>query len=134
MTRRLLDTNVLLRLVHDPNDLVRERIMAEGGFRGVCTSVIVAGELRFGVERRQSRRLAEQVETLLAGIHVLPFDEPADRRYAELRAVLERAGTPIGGNDMLIAAHALALGCVLVTDNVGELSRVPGLVVENWLR
>jgi tRNA(fMet)-specific endonuclease VapC len=61
------------------------------------------------------------------------LDEPADRRYADLRAHLEKAGTPLGANDYLIAAHVLALGLTLVTDNVREFTRVPGLVVENWL-
>lgn len=70
---------------------------------------------------------------MLAALEILPFEEPADRRYGELRDYLERQGTPIGPNDMLIAAHALALGLAVVTDNVGEFSRVPELQVENWL-
>ena len=67
-------------------------------------------------------------------IEVLPLETPADDAYGSLRAALERAGTPIGANDMIIAAQALSLGLIMVTDNVREFSRVPGLKVENWLR
>ncbi len=66
-------------------------------------------------------------------LEILPLEEPADRRYGELRVHLERQGTPIGPNDMLIAAHALAVGLTVVTDSVRVFSRVPGLHVENWL-
>ena len=77
--------------------------------------------------------MTAQLEAVLAALEVLPFEEPADRRYGELREHLERQGTPIGPNDVLIAAHALALGLAVVTDNVREFSRVPGLHIENWL-
>jgi tRNA(fMet)-specific endonuclease VapC len=71
---------------------------------------------------------------LLGALQVLPFEAPADASYGLLRTRLEQAGTPIGANDLLIAAQALALGCVLVTDNEGEFSRVEGLPLQNWLR
>jgi tRNA(fMet)-specific endonuclease VapC len=71
---------------------------------------------------------------VLSVIEILPLTPPADRLYGDIRASLERVGTPIGGNDLLIAAHALASDCILVTDNEREFSRVEGLVVENWLR
>jgi tRNA(fMet)-specific endonuclease VapC len=71
---------------------------------------------------------------ILSAIEVLPFEEPADQRYGELRADLERRGASIGPNDMLIAAHALMLDCIVVTANVREFSRVRGLRVENWLQ
>ena len=74
------------------------------------------------------------MERTLATLEVLPFDAPADIHYGELRTKLEKRGTPIGANDMLIAAHALALGYTLVTDNVREFGRVDGLVIENWVR
>ena len=76
----------------------------------------------------------ELVNAVLGDLEVAAWDEPADRRYAELRARLEAEGTPIGQNDMLIAAHAQAIGATLVTDNGKEFSRVPGLKVENWVR
>lgn len=85
------------------------------------------------VAKRGASILAAQVEAILAVMEVLPLDVPADREYAKLRLYLEQAGTPIGPNDMLIAAHALATDCTFVTANVGEFSRVPGLAVENWL-
>lgn len=130
--RFLLDTNVLSHLVRQPQGLVARRI-AEVGEAAVCTSIVVAAELRFGAARRQHARLTVQVEAVLAAIEVLPLDAPVDRHYAQLRAALEGAGTPIGPNDLLIAAHALAEGCTLVTDNEGEFRRVPGLPVVNWL-
>ena len=79
------------------------------------------------------RHLTNQLEVVLSGLDVLPLEQPTDDRYAELRTALEQAGTTIGSNDMFIAAHALALGLILVTANVNEFSRVPGLAVENWL-
>jgi tRNA(fMet)-specific endonuclease VapC len=99
----------------------------------VCTSILVAAELRFGAAKRNAQRLTDQVETILEAIEVLPFDAPADRTYAELRRALEQSGQPIGPNDMLIAAHAMATECILVTANVDEFSRVVGLRVVNWL-
>jgi tRNA(fMet)-specific endonuclease VapC len=129
----LLDTNILSDLLRHPKGRVAARI-ARHGSEKIRTSIIVASELRFGVAKGGSARLAKDVEGLLARLPVVPFETPADKFYAELRASLERSGTPIGANDMLIAAHALSLGCTLVTDNVGEFSRVKGLFVENWLR
>jgi tRNA(fMet)-specific endonuclease VapC len=81
----------------------------------------------------QSKRLHSQLEAVLSVIVILPFQEPADRQYATLRYHLENAVTPIGPNDMLIAAQAISLGLILVTDNFKEFSQVPGLAVENWI-
>jgi tRNA(fMet)-specific endonuclease VapC len=103
------------------------------GEDSICTSIIVASEIRFGARKRGSLRLAEHVEALLSVIPVLPFAAPADKHYGHIRAELERAGTPIGPNEMLIAAQALALGLVVVTANYREYSRVRDLRVENWL-
>lgn len=129
--RYLLDTNILSDLVRHPQGAVADRIAAVGE-ANVCTSIIVAGELRFGANKRGSERLIAQLEAILSAIEILPLEEPADRRYGALRADLEKRGEVIGPNDMLIAAHALALDDILVTANVGEFSRVPGLKVENW--
>ena len=128
----LLDTNIVSDLVRRPAGRIRDCI-AERGEAQVCTSIVVAAELRFGAAKKGSKRLTAQLETVLAALEILPFDEPADRRYGEIRAALERAGTPIGANDLLIAAHALSHGLILVTANEDEFRRVPGLVVENWL-
>ncbi|AUB79610.1 type II toxin-antitoxin system VapC family toxin [Candidatus Thiodictyon syntrophicum] len=128
----LLDTNIVSDLVRRPAGSIRDCIAARGEER-VCTSIVVAAELRFGAAKKGSQRLTAQLKTVLTALDILPFDEPADRRYGEIRAALERAGTPIGTNDLLIAAHALAHGLILVTANEDEFRRVPGLVVENWL-
>jgi tRNA(fMet)-specific endonuclease VapC len=126
--RYLLDTNIVSDLVRHPAGRVMEWI-ARAGEETVCTNIVVASELRFGAARKGSEKLSRQLETVLSGFDVLPLEVPADEHYAVLRLVLERTGTSIGPNDMLIAAHALTL----VTDNLREFSRVPGLSVENWL-
>ncbi len=133
MTRYLLDTNILSDLVRNPQGRVAAQIAATGE-RAICTSIIVAAELRFGAAKRGSERLTMQLERILSAIDIQPFDAPADAAYARLRVQLEATGHPIGGNDMLIAAHALAIGCVVVTDNMREFERVADLEVENWLR
>lgn len=130
--RYLLDTNILSDLVRHPQGVVAQRIAAVGE-SSVCTSMVVAAELRFGAAKRKAPRLTNQVETILAAMEVLPLDTPADHAYAQLRLSLEQTGQPIGPNDMLIAAHAMAAECILVTANVDEFSRVAGLRVENWL-
>ena len=128
----LLDTNILSDLVRHPQGRIAQCIAAVGE-ASVCTSMIVASEMRFGVAKRGASKLAAQVEAILAVMEVLPFDVPADREYAKVRLYLEQAGTPVGPNDMLIAAHALATEATLVTANVSEFSRIPGLRLENWL-
>jgi tRNA(fMet)-specific endonuclease VapC len=129
----LLDTNIVSDLIRHPQGVVTKRI-AEVGEGEVATSIIVAGELRYGAERKGSERLTIQMETVLRLLPILPLGQHADVHYGSLRARLERRGKPIGGNDMLIAAHALALGATLVTDNVREFERVEGLSIRNWLR
>ncbi len=106
----------------------------EVGEAQVCTSIIVAAELRYGAAKRGSPRLARQLQAVLGALDVLPFAAPADRAYGEIRTRLEQTGRPIGGNDLLIAAQAMALGCTIVTDNEGEFARIDGLIHENWLR
>ena len=132
MVRYLLDTNTLSDAVRNPRGTVAQRITAaESGT--ICTSIIVAAELRFGSLKRRSMRLTTRVDELLVTIDVLPFEAPADLVYAGIRAELERAGRPIGGNDLLIAAHALALDLTLVSANEREFARVPDLRFQNWI-
>jgi tRNA(fMet)-specific endonuclease VapC len=131
--RFLLDTNIVSDLVRNPRGNVADRI-ADVGEARVCTSVIVAAELRYGAARRGSARLSAQLRAVLGALDVLAFEPPADEVYGELRARLEQAGTPIGANDLLIAAQALSQHHAIVTDNVREFSRVKELSVENWLR
>lgn len=129
--RYLLDTNAVSQLVSRPGGELAQRIAAlEPG--SVAISVIVAAELRYGVNRRGSARLTERLEAVLSAIDVLPLEEPADRHYGAIRNDLERVGRPISHNDLFIAAHARALGVTLVTNNVREFSRVPDLAVEDW--
>lgn len=128
----LLDTNILSDLIRNPAGNVARRI-AEKGEETVCTSIIVACELRFGARKKNSQPLLDRVEELLAILEVLPLDADADRHYAAIRTYLEASGTPIGPNDLLIAAHAMALNLTLVTANTIEFSRVRDLSVENWL-
>jgi tRNA(fMet)-specific endonuclease VapC len=128
----LLDTNIVSDLVRNPNGAIRNRI-EEVGEAGVCTSIVVAAELRYGAAKKASPRLSAQIEAILGALQVLALDEPADAAYGIIRAQLERAGKLIGGNDLLIAAQAVTLGHVVVTDNLKEFGRVSGLVCENWL-
>ena len=131
----LLDTNILSDLVHHPRSGTAARRLALARAHGgqeISTSIIAAAELRYGVARRGSTRLARQVETVLGALDVLPFEAPADVIYGRLRADLERRGQPMGGNHLLIAAHALAAQLTLVTDDRG-FARIPELLRENWL-
>ena len=132
MTRYMLDTNVISDLVKNPQGKAARRI-ARVGEDNICTSIIVAAELRYGCAKSGSKRLLKAVEDLLGEIPVLPFDVPADAEYGGIRSALEIAGKPIGSNDLLIAAHACAVGATIVTANADEFKRVRGLRVENWL-
>jgi len=131
--RYLLDTNILSDLIRLPGGRVAQQI-AKVGEDAIATSVVVAAELRYGAAKKNSPRLTAQVEAILAAIEIIAFEPPADATYAAVRVALEAAGRPIGANDLLIAAHALALDATLVTDNLSEFRRVPGLKLENWLR
>ena len=132
MTRYLLDTSIISDLIRNPQGKAARRI-AKVGEDNICTSIIVAAELRYGCAKRGSKRLLKAVDELLAEVEVLPFDVPADAEYGAIRSQLEAAGAPIGGNDLLIAAHARATGATIVTANASEFKRVRGLNVENWL-
>jgi tRNA(fMet)-specific endonuclease VapC len=130
--RYLLDTNIVSHLIRNPQGRIAEQIRKVGETQ-VCTSIIVAAELRYGAAKKGSPRLTAQLEAVLGGLDVLPFEAPADAAYGHIRAKLEQAGTPIGGNDLLIAAQAVALGCTIVTGNDREFARIGGLRCENWL-
>jgi len=128
----LLDTNILSDLIRHPQGEVASRISSVGEAT-VCTSIIVAAELRLGAEKSGSNELANRIGMILSALDVLPLEPPADRHYGEIRQQLTRQGTPIGPNDLLIAAHARALNLTVVTANTREFSRVPDLRVDNWL-
>ena len=131
--RFLLDTNVASELIRNPKGRVAEHIRKVGEAQ-VCTSIIVAAELRYGATKKGSPRLTAQLKAVLGALDVLPFEAPADAAYGLIRTRLEQAGRPIGGNDLLIAAQVIALGYTVVTDNEGEFALIDGLPCENWLR
>jgi len=132
LTRYMLDTNIISDLIRNPQGKAAKRI-AQVGDDTLCTSIVVAAELRYGCAKSGSKRLLRAVEDLLAEIDVLPFDVPADAEYGRIRSELETAGKLIGSNDLLIAAHAQAIGATIVTANVDEFKRIRALSVENWL-
>lgn len=129
--RFLLDTDTVSDLVRNPQGNVA-RMIAHHGEQTVATSIIVACELRYGAMKRNSKRLSAQLDAVLSALEILPLESSADLRYAQIRVTLERARTPIGPNNMLIAAHALALDLALVTGNTREFGRVPMLNAVDW--
>ncbi|TDP47221.1 tRNA(fMet)-specific endonuclease VapC [Zavarzinia compransoris] len=128
----MLDTHVVSALARNPRGPVAGRI-AEVGADAICVSIITAAELRYGCARKGSPRLLAQIEAILGALQVMVLDLPADSEYAGIRSELEKARTPIGPNDLLIVAHASALGAILVTANTREFTRVGALQVENWV-
>ena len=127
----MLDTNIVSDLVRRPDGNVARRAAALDR-EAIAISIIVAAELRYGAARSGSVRLSRQLDAVLSAIETLPLNGPADRHYGTIRSELERIGRPIGHNDLLIAAHARALGAIFVTNNIREFSRVPGLEIEDW--
>ena len=128
----LLDTNICIYALKNRPLAVLERLQAVG--RGaVALSVITVLELRQGAEKSQQREANHsRLDFFFAPLRIFPFDEEAAAVAARIRAHLERQGTPIGDLDSLIAAHALARDLTLVTNNLREFARVPGLSTENW--
>jgi tRNA(fMet)-specific endonuclease VapC len=127
----LLDTNIISEIARRPNGAAaaKLRLLTDP----LLTSIIVAGELAFGLEKLPSTKWRRQILAVLQGLEIVEITSPVEEHYGRIRARLENAGTPIGSNDTWIAAHALALDCTLVTANEREFRRVPGLRVENWL-
>jgi tRNA(fMet)-specific endonuclease VapC len=130
--RYMLDTNIVSELARNPSGKCARRLERVGA-EGLCISIIVAAELRFGLRKRASLQLTQQVEAILSELDVIPLNGPADEEYARIRLDLELNGTPISPNDILIVAHALAIDATLVTANIREFKRVNGLKVENWM-
>jgi tRNA(fMet)-specific endonuclease VapC len=135
----LLDTNTISHMMKTPQGIVAQRMqqITENAISNdnpapICTSVIVQGELLFGLAKTPSNRLHTAYATTMKYIPVLSLEPAVAQYYSQIRLALTRAGTPIGGNDTLIAAHALAFGYTVVTDNEDEFRRVAGLNVENW--
>jgi tRNA(fMet)-specific endonuclease VapC len=130
----LLDTNICIAIINRKGDQILNRVkLCTVGDIGV--SSITAAELIYGAEKSGSpERNKVALELFFATLTIMEFDEKAAQVYGKVRATLEKAGTPIGSLDTLIAAHALALMTVLVTNNTREFSRVPNLRIEDWLK
>lgn len=128
----MLDTNTVSYAIRDMHGSVARRLRTTSPGQ-CCLSIVSLAELRFGAAKVASNRIWRQIDGFVALAPALPFDHPAEVTYATVRTDLERRGLPIGPHDLFIAAHALSLDLTLVTANVGEFSRVPGLKVENWL-
>ncbi len=111
---------------------VSKRLLEHAPERIAISSLTLA-ELHFGAERRASKKLRKLLDSFCVGVTVVPFDSEAARRYGEIGALLAEAGSPIGQMDTLIAAHALALDRVLVSNNTKHFSKVRGLRLENWV-
>lgn len=130
--RYMLDTNVCVDYLNGRYPAVTEAIQRSSP-DDLCVSSVAVAELRFGAEKSANRRRNHaRLDVFLADIVCVDFDRPAALRYGRVRARLERRGAVIGPYDLQIAAHALVLGLVLITDNVREFRRVVGLKLENW--
>ena len=130
--RYLLDTNICIYTINHRSHAVVERFKREG--RGnLATSVLVAAELAFGVEKSDRPDSKQMLLMFLSGLQVLPWSESAIWHYARQRKLLKEAGTPIGEMDLLIAAQALGEDLTLVTNNTREFERIQGLKLENWV-
>jgi tRNA(fMet)-specific endonuclease VapC len=135
MTAYLLDTNTVSYFLRDHSPALSSRLLGMAP-EALAISVITAGELRFGVKKlgtgQRATALSQRLEQILESFDTLPLPADAGGHYAATRAHLEAKGTPIGGNDLWIAAHALAGDMTVITNNLREFQRVPGLKVEDW--
>lgn len=132
MLRCLLDTNVCIRVLRDRPQMARQRFRSEAA--SLCISSIVLQELLFGAAKSNQASLARrEVEDLASQLTVLTFDSEAAAHAGDIRAVLEIAGQRIGPYDGLIAGHARSRGLIVITGNLREFQRVPGLRCEDWL-
>ncbi|MBR3533299.1 MAG: type II toxin-antitoxin system VapC family toxin [Clostridiales bacterium] len=132
--RYMLDTNVLINCIRKRSDKLLKRL-SDMDPSDVCISSLTYAELVHGVEKsKEVERNRFALALMLANFEILDFDVNAANDYGKIRADLESKGEPIGPFDMLIAAHALSRGCVLVTNNTREFQRVDGLKVVDWMR
>ena len=127
----LLDTNICVYIINSrPPEVLNHFHRYRAGEIGL--SSVVASELTYGVAKSGSARNRSALEMFLAPLQIMPFDEKCVWAYGELRCELERRGEPIGALDTMIAAHAIALDAVLVTNNLREFAKMAGLRLENW--
>jgi len=131
MLKYLLDTNIVIYTMKNRPQHVKRHFQKHEG--EMCISAITLGELVFGAEySQQVEQNLRDIEALVARLEVLPIDSKAAYHFGQIRAALYTIGQPIGPYDMLIAGHARASGLILVTNNINEFKRVPGLLLENW--
>lgn len=131
MLKYMLDTNIVIYTIRNRPSHVREMFKKHEG--QMCISSVSLGELIYGAERSsQTERNLADINGLIARMDVVAFDEHAAEHFGQLRAELYRVGQPIGPYDMMIAGHARATGLILVSNNIKEFNRVPGLRLENW--
>ena len=129
----MLDTNICIYVLKKHSNKLRHKFKA---IKDIGISSATYGELCFGIENGNNNLKEErwrQLEIFTQKLLIDPWDENAARHYGSIRAQLKKEGTPIGNNDLLIAAHARSINAVLVTNNVREFNRVPNLTVENWI-
>lgn len=128
----LLDTNICIYIIkQQPASVLKHFLEYQIGDIGI--SSITHSELCYGVAKSQHQdKNSKALDQFITPLEVVPFDDAAALAYGTIRAILEKAGTPIGAMDMLIAAHAIALGIPLVTNNTREFERVAGLAVVDW--
>lgn len=132
MLKYMLDTNIVIYTIKNRPLKVRKIFKSHSGQMAIST--VTLGELIYGAEKStQPERNLNDVDGMAARLEVLPFDEAAAVHFGQVRAELMRAGTPMGPYDQMIAGHARSTGLILVTNNVDEFERVPGLRVENWV-
>lgn len=128
----MLDTNIIIYTINNRPDHIRTLFKQHK--EQICISTVTLGELVFGAEHSEQveRNLAD-IEAMTARLEVLPYENKAAYQFGQIRAELYRTGKPIGPYDMMIAGHARAKGLILVTNNIKEFTRVPGLLLENWV-
>ncbi len=129
----MLDTDIVSAILKSPDGTAAEVLKRVAPQNEIGVSIITAAELRYGTAKKGSAKLLRNVERLLSALEIYPLLSPADMHYGGIRSELESAGQAIGPNDLLIAAHAIAIGAVLVTANGKEFARVRGLEIQNWL-
>ncbi|MCV0393857.1 MAG: type II toxin-antitoxin system VapC family toxin [Rhizobiaceae bacterium] len=129
----LLDTNIISDLARNPSGRTARRL-SEVDPDKVASSVVVAAEVWFGVEKNPSFRSRARTESFMRTVRVLELRPEVAKVYGRVRAQLSASGKTLGPNDMLIAAHALSLDATLITDDAAAFAQVPGLKMENWLR
>ena len=131
--RYLLDTNIVSFHIRQSSPTLQRRLKRIRADR-VALSVVTEMEIRYGLARNPGLRVRPLIEAFLSGMTILPIDSKVAAVYARVRTTLEARGRPIGPLDLMIGAHARAIGATLVTANVGEFRRIPGLKIADWSR